>query len=542
VNALPLPIAEPSSRRPLLLICTDRAEIAARVILQAERDGFEVRRAERSELASEAGPDALILLDVRLGGPLGAGTISALRYDPICSDLPIVALVGDKDEAAIRDAIGAGADDFIRDSYLDRDLRAKLLLLKRAKSARDELHQRERDLQTLVELTRSFAGAMDTGTLLEEVTKRLAEELELRRCSLVLTDPRGEKGTVLATSDAPGLVHRTIDLYRYPEILEALRTRRAVVIEDAERHPLLDPVKEAITAAGLGTLAVLPLALEEELLGVLFLRSASPTLSPRAVDFAATVANATSVALRNARSVAAIRERVEQAEAKLQDLRQFEEIYQHVTDGIVLLDSRDGRVLAVNPAGLTILGLLDHQARNRSLVDVLEGYDEEDCKQLLREVAQGAEVRDVDITARRLDGSGISIEVSGASLKEGVVLLSMRDVTERKRFQALVSEQQEETARHAMIVELAGAAAHELNQPLTAVMGFAELLSRKVAETDPAAQQAAVIYREAERMSEIVRKIGRIVRYETKSYVGGSRIVDIDRAADDDDDPKSLSQ
>jgi hypothetical protein len=40
-----------------------------------------------------------------------------------------------------------------------------------------------------------------------------------------------------------------------------------------------------------------------------------------------------------------------------------------------------------------------------------------------------------------------------------------------------------------------------------------------------------IIYREAERMAEIVRKIGKITRYETKSYVGAARILDLDKAS-----------
>ena len=32
-------------------------------------------------------------------------------------------------------------------------------------------------------------------------------------------------------------------------------------------------------------------------------------------------------------------------------------------------------------------------------------------------------------------------------------------------------------------------------------------------------------------MAEIVRKIGKITRYETKAYVGTAKIVDLDKAA-----------
>jgi hypothetical protein len=36
-------------------------------------------------------------------------------------------------------------------------------------------------------------------------------------------------------------------------------------------------------------------------------------------------------------------------------------------------------------------------------------------------------------------------------------------------------------------------------------------------------------------MAEIVRKIGKITRYETKSYVGGAKILDLEKASEDSD-------
>jgi hypothetical protein len=33
-------------------------------------------------------------------------------------------------------------------------------------------------------------------------------------------------------------------------------------------------------------------------------------------------------------------------------------------------------------------------------------------------------------------------------------------------------------------------------------------------------------------MAEIVRKIGRITRYETKAYVGSAKMIDLDKSAD----------
>jgi len=88
--------------------------------------------------------------------------------------------------------------------------------------------------------------------------------------------------------------------------------------------------------------------------------------------------------------------------------------------------------------------------------------------------------------------------------------------------------------RQALVAELAGAAAHELNQPLTSVIGYAELLRRRL--EDPATRRGLdVIIAESERMAEIVRKVGRITHYETKSYVGSTKIVDLERSSAPED-------
>jgi signal transduction histidine kinase len=81
------------------------------------------------------------------------------------------------------------------------------------------------------------------------------------------------------------------------------------------------------------------------------------------------------------------------------------------------------------------------------------------------------------------------------------------------------------------VAELAGAAAHELNQPLTSVIGYAALLRRQLADSPQHLASLQIISDEAERMAEIVRKVGRITKYETKSYVGGAKILDLEKAS-----------
>ena len=112
----------------------------------------------------------------------------------------------------------------------------------------------------------------------------------------------------------------------------------------------------------------------------------------------------------------------------------------------------------------------------------------------------------------------------------------LSDLRDRLRIEQRLQQAQEKlivTEKQALIAELAGTTAHELNQPLTSVMGYSELLKKKMSPDDSNYRAVDIILREAERMAEIVRKIGRITRYETKAYVGSTQILDLDKSTTD---------
>jgi len=64
-----------------------------------------------------------------------------------------------------------------------------------------------------------------------------------------------------------------------------------------------------------------------------------------------------------------------------------------------------------------------------------------------------------------------------------------------------------QSARLASIGELAAGVAHEINNPLTSVLGFAELAARKLAPNDPLQRDMAIIINEAKRARDIVRHL-----------------------------------
>ena len=85
--------------------------------------------------------------------------------------------------------------------------------------------------------------------------------------------------------------------------------------------------------------------------------------------------------------------------------------------------------------------------------------------------------------------------------------------------------------RQRAALEVAGAAAHALNQPLTAILGSVELMLRRLPDRLPAPSELQLMLAEVERMATIVAKIGKVTKYETQPYVEGHAILDLDRSS-----------
>ncbi|KJS31334.1 MAG: hypothetical protein VR64_12110 [Desulfatitalea sp. BRH_c12] len=82
-------------------------------------------------------------------------------------------------------------------------------------------------------------------------------------------------------------------------------------------------------------------------------------------------------------------------------------------------------------------------------------------------------------------------------------------------------------------MELAGAACHELNQPMQVILNCAEIMSSQLREQDDLRLYADEMISQILRMDKILKKTTRITKYRTVKYVKG-RIIDIDKASDSD--------
>lgn len=642
------------------------------------RVGFETARSTSVEdalgrLRVEGAP-SMVLLGPGLGADATLEMIRAARN--MEGFQPSLVVRGPADEERMRQVYDAGADDYVTVDAPIPELIGRIRGLLRSLDYLEELVRKERDAQAMLELTQALASSLDFREILYTLVRRIAEVVNVDRVSIVLAPDSEARdvGFVVATSDDEAIANLRLDLEKYPEIQQVLRTGEALTIDDAATHPVLDGVRTQIGANDLGALTLLPIVWREEALGVLFLRSVRRApLSAREVDFCRILANATAIALRNARVLQSLRDQTEQvnfarfkAERQMRALTRYANLFTSAADGLVAVDP-EGRVLFANPRTYELTGTDEPAMRGAAFHGFVHAEDRSTLQRTWPQVRSGERPAGVDL---RIGPSGgpfriVNCSFSSVAEGEGAVLVSLRDVSDERetarelattkdfleklinasvdciiasdldgnvllfnkgaerlygyraeevvgrlhasdlypegclaevmrmlrspqyggvgrletmRFEALDAEGRlvpinlssamiyhedgtpfatvgictdlreklrfEErlaraqqklavTEKQALIAELAGTAAHELNQPLTSMIGYGELLQRRLNEGTSERHAADVIVQEAERMAEIVRKIGQITRYETKSYVGEQKILDLDKASGD---------
>jgi len=110
-----------------------------------------------------------------------------------------------------------------------------------------------------------------------------------------------------------------------------------------------------------------------------------------------------------------------------------------------------------------------------------------------------------------------------------MLILYQENISMKKRRQ--LEEERLQRERLEGVIEMAGAACHEFNQPLQTLLGYSHLLLKNLPKGSPLFGEIEEIKKSIDQLGKITHKIMHITRYETKEYIGGSKIIDIDKAS-----------
>jgi PAS domain S-box-containing protein len=205
----------------------------------------------------------------------------------------------------------------------------------------------------------------------------------------------------------------------------------------------------------------------------------------------------------NARDVS---ERKHAERALRESEARYRDLFDNASD-LVCATDREGRFLYVNRAWHEGTGYNDTELAALRFGDLVHSESRARCAEVMQRALAGETLTHVELTLVPRSGVPIVVEgnLSGARQADGSVTLRgiYRDITERKR----VDEQLRRAERMQAAGRLAGGMAHEVNNMMTGVIGFAEFLLRGLVADDPRRSEVQEIIRAGSRAADVTRQL-----------------------------------
>ncbi len=191
-------------------------------------------------------------------------------------------------------------------------------------------------------------------------------------------------------------------------------------------------------------------------------------------------------------------------------LRQQEEFQRYLLESfpdLILVVGLDGRYSFVSSRSRDLLGRIPSEIRGKK-VDDAEQEQSAEFAALYQDVSTGTKKFGFcEFGARHRDGSWRTMRANASPLfdaegKASGVIMSVRDITvERKLEQQIIQSE-----RLAAMGQMIGGFAHELNNPLTSIMGVAELL-QEGEQAEARRKQLVMLQQQARRAADIVQNL-----------------------------------
>ena len=193
-------------------------------------------------------------------------------------------------------------------------------------------------------------------------------------------------------------------------------------------------------------------------------------------------------------------------ETRIRQQEQFRQKLLESFPDLILVVDLDERYGFASSRIRDLLGYRPEELVGKKIEDMQDHSAE--FLQLYRDVASGRQLfASSEYGALHRDGSWRTMRASASQLfdtenKLSGVIISVRDITVEKKFEQQIIQSE----RLAAMGQMIGGFAHELNNPLTAILGMSDLL--KEGETNEARnRQLSILHQQARRATEIVQNL-----------------------------------
>jgi two-component system, OmpR family, phosphate regulon sensor histidine kinase PhoR len=413
-------------------------------------------------LARLVRPD-VIVADMKMPGISGLEIAQTLQREGL--NIPVILISAEGPEEVARQALRAGVADYLTkpfaaDNLIEAIRRVLELAQARREPARTQseltvvnaaLLQRLKELETLVTVGRNVTSVLDLDQVLSNVVESAVSLTGADEGSILLLDERTQELTMRAAKNFDDNFVRTFRLPTENSLAgQVIRTGQPVLLDD-------DTPQKIKTSYLVRSLIYVPLNVHGRTIGVLGVdnRQAGREFTGHDQQVLQVLGDYAAVAIDNAR----LYSRTETERTKL------ETILEKTEDGVMVVDP-ENYVVLMNPTACSAFGVNGTEVAGRRLDEII----------------QHTEVRDLFTSERNRgeivleDGRVFNAHLTPiAGVGRAMV---MQDITHLKEIDRIKSE-------------FVTTVSHDLRSPLTAILGYVELISR----VGPVSEQQAEFIR-----------------------------------------------
>jgi len=358
------------------------------------------------------------------------------------------------------------------------------------------------ELKTLLKILDTITSSLDVRKVTRTIVSHINSVVPSVRCSLLLIDETHQRCFVLASHDDPTVDMLELQLAKYPEIRQVIQTRKPVIVSDVGHDPLMAEVRTLLEELDFHSIMVFPLTFGEDLLGTLLLKTAraGQQFTQAELNFCNAVARASANALKNAMLH---REVLEESARHRSTGEKLANLFNH-SPQLILTTDEHGRITEFNRGAERLLGYTKAEVLGQPCPMLLSGEQKDD---LVARVRSEDVVPNYPCGLRKKDGSELSAELTLSTLRNaageeiGTVCIG-RDVSELKAAQSQLLQAE----KLSTIGNVLSGVAHELNNPLSVVLGYSQLLALRLSD-DPAGEQLSKVHESALRCQKIVQNL-----------------------------------
>jgi two-component system, NtrC family, sensor kinase len=444
-------------------------------------------------------PD-LILLDLQLPDISGLDLLRLIAQEGY--DVPVILMTAHGSEAIAVEAFRLGARNYLikpfseteAQAVIDQALRERRLTREKEQLTRN-LRQRVQELTVLYSIGKSVSALLDQEELLVRIVEAGVYITRAEEGFLLLRDPQRNE---LYLRAAKNLGENRAQRLRLPidDSLagQVIRTGKPVRLDKANGGTQLKVKTGFLVRA----ILQVPLMVGSNVIGVLAVdnQQSERTFNENDQYLLSALADYAAIAIENAR----LYEEVKVSESRYRDL------FANANDLIFTLDQRL-TLLSVNKLGPQLTGLAEDAMVGRPLRELCAPEAWGQSEQVFGNLLRGRAIQPFELQLVGRDESTVLLEVSARLVRDGqrgdIVHCIARDVTERRKLEQQLLRSEKLSA----IGQLVAGVAHEVNNPLTSISGYTQLMLRDKDLPERAHEDLKHINTQADRAARIVQNL-----------------------------------